>query len=87
MIKVGVPIWKVGSMSELASGPNLQRDFPGKDRKKAKVKKIVTVAKPRTIKFHEYKVLYAIIFLGRYLSVGRYLGTYLPTFPRYGKMR
>jgi hypothetical protein len=45
-------------MCELASGPNLQRDFPGKDRKKAKVKKPATTAlpKPRTIKFHEYKV-------------------------------
>jgi hypothetical protein len=45
-------------MCELASGPNLQRDFPGKDRKKAKVKKPATAAlpKPRTIKFHEYKV-------------------------------
>jgi hypothetical protein len=46
-------------MCELASGPNLQRDFPGKDRKKAKVKKPAATAalpKPRTIKFHEYKV-------------------------------
>jgi hypothetical protein len=51
-------------MCELASGPNLQRDFPGKDRKKAKVKKPATAAlpKPRTIKFHEYKVCVVNIF-------------------------
>ena len=46
----------MGSLSELACGPHLQREFPGKDRKKDKVKKPVTVPKPRTIKFHEYKV-------------------------------
>jgi hypothetical protein len=46
------------SLSVLASGPNLQREFPGKDRKKAKVKKPAAVPKPRTIKFHEYKVLF-----------------------------
>ena len=44
----------------LASGPSLQREAPGKDmgsRKKLKSKsKPVTAPKPRTIKFHEYKV-------------------------------
>jgi len=52
-----VCVAQVGSMCELPYGPNLQRDFPGKDRKKAKVKKPATaLPKPRTIKFHEYKV-------------------------------
>jgi len=45
---------------ELASGPSLQREAPGKDlqsRKKVKAKsgKPATAPKPRTIKFHEYK--------------------------------
>jgi hypothetical protein len=55
-------------MCELASGPNLQRDFPGKDRKKAKVKKPATAAlpKPRTIKFHEYKVCVFVLLSRKY---------------------
>ena len=42
----------------LSSGPNLQRDAPGKDKKKIKSKsKPMAAPKPRTIKFHEYKVI------------------------------
>ena len=45
------------SINGLSSGPNLQRDAPGKDRKKMKTKtKPMAAPKPRTIKFHEYKV-------------------------------
>ena len=42
----------------LASGPSLQREAPGKDKKKSKLKtKPQPAAKPlRTMKFHEYKV-------------------------------
>jgi len=42
------------SLHEL-QGPSLQREAPGKDRKKMKLKKPSTAPKPRTIKFHEYK--------------------------------
>ena len=47
------------SLNGVSSGPNLQREAPGKDRKKLKAKSITkptTAPKPRTIKFHEYKV-------------------------------
>jgi len=48
------------SSSSISSGifsrPNLQRDAPGKERKKLKSKsKPMPAPKPRTIKFHEYK--------------------------------
>ena len=46
---------QVSSLSGL-TGPSLQRDAPGKERKKVKLKKPGTAPKPRTIKFHEYKV-------------------------------
>ena len=45
----------MSSLSGL-TGPSLQRDAPGKERKKVKLKKPGTAPKPRTIKFHEYKV-------------------------------
>jgi len=45
-----------GSSEGLFSAPNLQREAPGKDRKKLKSKgKPLPTPKPRTIKFHEYK--------------------------------